>query len=157
MVGQVVVAAGAAVAGALAGKIFGAGGKGAKGDPVFSVAAAANYDHESEIEKYAHLAQIYPEARPAAKVLLRVLTSTESSWRHCDVASGRLANSSLPARTAVTQAACCSKCKGLSTRSTRCRLLLRTHPRIVPSQSISLAIGSKKFFFMPSFIMPSFR
>mmetsp|Transcript_6864 Transcript_6864/g.10604 ORF Transcript_6864/g.10604 Transcript_6864/m.10604 type:complete len:105 (+) Transcript_6864:197-511(+) len=61
MVGQVVVAAGAAVAGALAGKIFGAGGKGAKGDPVFSVAAAANYDHESEIEKYAHLAQIYPE------------------------------------------------------------------------------------------------
>jgi hypothetical protein len=61
---QVAVVAGAAVAGALAGKLLG-GGK--SKDATFQADGSQNHDHESEIKKYAHLAQECPEVRAIEK------------------------------------------------------------------------------------------
>ena len=65
MAPQIAVAAGAAVAGALANRFLGNGNnnkdKSSKEDTVFPVDAHQNYDHEKDIQKYIHLAQEWPE------------------------------------------------------------------------------------------------
>lgn len=79
---QVAVVAGAAVAGAFAGKFLG-GGKGSKDDFVFQVDSYQNYDHEKDIKKYIHLAQEWPEVRdtpPGGCDRLYIIRSPEDGF-----------------------------------------------------------------------------